>query len=68
MGGKFTIFCFVLLCTRGKIPITSPHGAYIRRDDLTEGYLRYDFGGLIFGGAYLSNFTVYHFEKAQKVL
>ena len=22
------------------------------RDDLTEGFLRYEFGGLIFGGAY----------------
>ena len=29
-----------------------PRGAYIRRGDLTEGFLRYDFGGLIFGGAY----------------
>ena len=27
-------------------------GAYIRRGDLTEGFLRYEFGGLIFGGAY----------------
>ena len=26
--------------------------AYVRRGDLTEGFLRYDFGGLIFGGAY----------------
>ena len=25
----------------------------IRRGDLTEGFLRYDFGGLIFGGAYI---------------
>ena len=25
---------------------------YIRRGDLTEGFLRYEFGGLIFGGAY----------------
>ena len=29
-----------------------PPGAYIRRGDLTEGFLRYDFEGLIFGGAY----------------
>ena len=29
-----------------------PLGAYIRRGDLTEGFLRYDFRGLIFGGAY----------------
>ena len=26
--------------------------------DLTEGFLRYEFGGLIFGGAYFRNFTV----------
>ena len=25
-------------------------GAYIWRGDLTEGFLRYEFGGLIFGG------------------
>ena len=24
-----------------------------------EGFLRYEFGGLIFGGAYFRNFTVY---------
>ena len=52
VGRRFTIFCFVLLCIRGQIPITSPRGAYIRRGDLTEGFLRYDFGGFIFGGAY----------------
>ena len=27
-------------------------GAYIWRGDLTEGFLRYEFGGLIFAGAY----------------
>ena len=57
MGRKLT---FVLLCIRGQIPSTSPPGggAYIRRGDLTEGFLRYDFGGLIHGGAYFRNFTV----------
>ena len=47
-------FCFLLLCIRGQIANTSrPRGrAYIRRGDLTKGFLRYDFGGLIFGGAY----------------
>ena len=29
-----------------------PGGAYISRGDLTDGFLRYEFGGLIFGGAY----------------
>ena len=50
---KFTIiFCFILLCIQGQIPSTRPWGAYIRTGDLTGGFLHYDVGGLIFGGAY----------------
>ena len=49
---------FVLLCIWGQFPSTSPQGAYIWRGDLTEGFLRYEFGGLIHGGAYFRNFTV----------
>ena len=45
----FTLFCFVF---EGNFPSASPRGAYIWRGDLTEGLLRYRFGGLIFGGAY----------------
>ena len=30
-------------------------GAYIWSGDLTEGFLRYEFGGLIFGRAYFRN-------------
>ena len=39
----------------GQFQVQAPRGAYIRRGDLTEGFLRYDFGGLIFGfwGLYL---------------
>ena len=44
-------FCFVLLVFEGNFPSTSPRGAYIWRGDLTEGFLRYEFGGLLFGGA-----------------
>ena len=51
-------FCFVLLVFEGNFPSTSPRGAYIWRGDLTEGFLRYEFGGLIFGEAYFRNFTV----------
>ena len=51
-GKEIYHFCFVLLCTRGQIPSTSPRGAYNRKGDLTEGFLCYDFGGLTFGGAY----------------
>ena len=45
-------FCFVLLRIWGQFPSTSPQGAYIWRGDLTEGLLHYEFGGLIFRGAY----------------
>ena len=45
----FTLFYFVF---KGKFQVQALRGAYIRRGDLTEGFLRYDFGGLIFGGAY----------------
>ena len=41
-GNKYTVFALF----------------YIWRGDLTEGFLRYRFGGLIFGGAYFHNFTV----------
>ena len=48
--------CFILYSRQ--ISKYEPPGAYIRRSHLTEGFLRYDFGGLIFRGAYLRNFTV----------
>ena len=52
-GKQIYHFCIVLLCIRGQIPSTSHPGAYIYRGNLTEGFLRYDFGG-----AYFRNFTV----------
>ena len=47
-----------------------PRGAYIRRGDLTEGFLHCDFEGLIFGGAYtwrdyFRNFTVSSGRKQE---
>ena len=53
VGGKFTIFALFYLVFGGNFPSTSPRGAYIWGDGLTEGFLRYQFGGLIFGGAYI---------------
>ena len=35
-----------------------PPGAYIWRGDLTEGFLPYEFGGLIHGGAYFQTFSI----------
>ena len=44
------LLCFTLYL-RAIFQVQAP-GAYIWRGDLTEGFLRYRFGGLIFGGAY----------------
>ena len=46
---RFCLFYFVF---KGNFPSTSPREAYMWRGDLTEGFLRYRFGELIFGGAY----------------
>ena len=51
-GSKFTVFALFYFVFEGNFPSTSPRGAYIWRGDLTEGFLRYEFGGLIFEGAY----------------
>ena len=52
IGEEIYYFCFVLLCIRGQIPSTTLRGGLIFEGAiLTEGFLRYDFGGLIFGGA-----------------
>ena len=53
-------FCFFTLYLRAIFKYKPP-GTCIRRGDLTEGFLllRYEFGGLIHGGAYFRNFTVF---------
>ena len=50
MERKFTIFALFYFVFEGKFQI--------RRGNLTEGFLRCDFWGLINGGAYFRNFTV----------
>ena len=52
MGRKFTIFALSYFVFEGEFQVQATRGAYIRRGDLTEGFLRYDVGRLIFGGAY----------------
>ena len=52
VGSKFTVFALLYLAFEGSFPSTSPRRAYIWRGDLIEGFLRYRFGGLLFGGAY----------------
>ena len=56
--------CCFTLYLRAIFPSASPQGAYIWRGDLTEGFLRYEIGGLTFegayhGGAHFGNFRVF---------
>ena len=44
VGSKFTVFALFYFVFEGNFPSTSPRGAYIWRGDLTEGFLRYEFG------------------------
>ena len=57
-GSKFTFFALFYFVFEGNFPSTNARGAYIWRGDITEGFLRYRFGGFILGGAYFWNFTV----------
>ena len=50
VGRKFTIFVLFYFVFEGKFQVQVPRRAYIRRGDLTEGLLRYDFGGLYLEG------------------
>ena len=52
VGSKFTVFALFYFVCEGNFLSTSPWGTYIWRGNLTEGFSRYRFGGLIFGGAY----------------
>ena len=52
VGRKFTVFTLFYFLFEGNFQVQAPQGAHIRRGDVTEGFLRYEFVGLIFGGAY----------------
>ena len=52
MAGNLPFFALFYFVFEGNFQVQAPRGAYIWRGDLTEGFLRYEFGGLIFGGAY----------------
>ena len=62
VGRKFTVFALLYFVFEGNFQVQEQVppgvGAYIWRGDLTKGFFRYEFGGLIFGGAYFRNFTV----------
>ena len=45
---KFTLFALFYFVLEGNFQVQAPPW----RGHLTDGFLRYEFGGLIFGGAY----------------
>ena len=58
VGRKFTVLAFFYFVFQGNFQVQAPVGAYIWRGDLTEGFLRYEFGGFIHGGTYFRHFTI----------
>ena len=48
VGTKFTVFALFYFVFEGNFQVRAPGGAYICRGDLTEGFLRYEFGGPIY--------------------
>ena len=58
VGRKFTVFALFYVVFESNFQVQAPGGAYVWRGNLTEGFLRYEFGGLIHGGSYFRNFTV----------
>ena len=67
VGSIFTVFALFYFVFEGNFQSTSPPGSYIWRGHLTQGFLRYRLGGLIFGGAYFRNFTVSNLMKSSVV-
>ena len=53
MGRKFTIFVLFYFVFEGKFQVQASWGAYIRRGNLTEGFLPHDFGGAFWRGLYM---------------
>ena len=45
---KFTIFSLFYFVFEGNFRVQAPQGAYIWRGNLTQGFSRYEFGGLIY--------------------
>ena len=54
VGRKFTVFALFYFIFEGNFQLQAlgVGGSNILRGDLTEGFLPYEFWGLIFGGAY----------------
>ena len=59
VGRKFTFFALFYFVFEGNFQVQGPGGLIYGGANLTDNFLRYKFWGLIFGGAYFRNFTVF---------
>ena len=71
VGRKFTIFALFYFVFEGNFQVQAPGGAYIWRDDLSEGFCVTSLGGLflerlIHGGAYFRNFTEFYKSSTRE--
>ena len=52
MGRKLAVFTLFYFVFEGNFQVQAPGEVYVWRGDLMAGFLHYEFGGFIFGGAY----------------
>ena len=64
---KFTVFAFFYFVFEGNFQVQAPGGLYIWRGCLKEGFLCYELGGLIFGGAYTRRGSFYGTLKGNNI-
>ena len=62
---KFTIFSLFCVVVEGNFPSTSPWGDNIWRGNLTEGFLRYRFGGLTWRGLFSEFYGIRRILRAR---
>ena len=66
VGRKFIVFPLFYFVFEGSFQEQAPGGLYLE-GRFHGGFLRYEFGELIFGGAYFRNFTVFSNLMIAKV-
>ena len=57
VGRRFTVFALFDFVFEGNFQVQAPGGLHLE-GRFNGGFLRYEFEGLIHGGAYFRNFTV----------
>ena len=65
VGGKFTVFAlfYFVHVFEGNFKVQAPWGALICLEGRLSVFLRCRFGGLVHGGAYFRNFTVFRGDR-----